>query len=311
MQDSGHFVNGTRYRTDQILALADNNGKHGAIGEAFFDSAIAERFKSLVYGKKVLDIGCGTGDWCYKAAAQYGAKTVHGIDIQEKMVELAKQATAELDTVRIQSGDATDMPYKDASFDIAISFFVTCNLPPESLRKFFEELVRVLVPGGKAILLIPTDWSNSRLYTKGTADPAIVENEIAQILAKIPKYPSTTQVTEAFINANNILCCCLAVNASGNVVRIKNINHLGHGQAKWKHTDVMTFPNFFCSDHSTIRYILDAGLHIDSIENHCTEEKRIAYNSRNPEIPLIEKCVREPIALAYYVSKPGDDESPY
>ena len=73
----------------------------------------------------------------------------------------------------------------------------------------------------------------------------------------------------------------------------------------------MTFPNFFCSDHSTIRYILDAGLHIDSIENHCTEEKRIAYNSRNPEIPLIEKCVREPIALAYYVSKPGDDESPY
>ena len=91
----------------------------------------------------VLDIGCGAGNWCY-AAAQYGAKTVDGFDIQEEMVELAKQATSHLDMVHIQVGDAADMPYDDASFDVAISFFVTCNLPPKAFAKHFQELYRVL-----------------------------------------------------------------------------------------------------------------------------------------------------------------------
>ena len=46
------------------------------------------------------------------------------------MVELAKQATSHLDMVHIQVGDAADIPYDDASFDVAISLFVTCNLSP-------------------------------------------------------------------------------------------------------------------------------------------------------------------------------------
>ena len=54
----------------------------------------------MVPGKRVLDIGCRAGDWCC-LAAQYGAKSVEGFDIQEEMVKLAKQATAHLDTVNI------------------------------------------------------------------------------------------------------------------------------------------------------------------------------------------------------------------
>ena len=52
----------------------------------------------MVLGKRVLDIRCRVGDWCC-IAAQYGAKTVDGFDIQEEMVERAKQA---LDIVHIQ-----------------------------------------------------------------------------------------------------------------------------------------------------------------------------------------------------------------
>ena len=40
----------------------------------------------------------------YHLAAQYGAKAVDGIDVQEEMVELAKQATSDLDMVHIQVG---------------------------------------------------------------------------------------------------------------------------------------------------------------------------------------------------------------
>lgn len=310
MQHTGHFINGSRYGTDQLIAYATYDQKHGAIGEAFLDSAITQRYKSLVYGKRVLDIGCGSGEWCY-IAAQYGAETVDGLDIQEGMVKLAKQSTSGLDKVRIQLGDATDMPYDDASFDVAISLFVSCNVPPGSFKKYFQELRRVLVPGGKAILLIPTDWSCSRLYTKMEADPAIVENEVAQIAENIPKYPTTTQVSESFKTSNSVLNCCLAVNDKGDVFRVKNISQLTHGQPIWKHTDVMMFPNYFYSDHSSITCILESGLHIDSIENYCTEEKRVAYNNKNPKASLIKKCVKEPTALVYYLSKADNDEPPY
>ena len=55
----------------------------------------------------------------------------------------------------------------------------------------------MLVPGGKAIFVIPTDFSSSRLYTKMGNDLTVVENEIAQIAAKTPRYPTTAQVAEA------------------------------------------------------------------------------------------------------------------
>lgn len=300
----GHFSNGTRYGNDEIVAFAGHGGRHGAIGEAFFDFSIAQSLKTLVYRKRVLDVGCGVGDWCY-LAAQYGAKSVDGFDIQENMVELAKQATSHLDTVHIQLGDAADMPYGDVSFDVAISLFVTCNLSPEAFTKHFKELYRVLVPGGKAILLIPTDSCNTRLYTKIGADPIHVEKNITQILARLPKHPTTAQVTEAFKDVDDIYVTCFAVDNQGNVFHVKNISQLRHGQPIWKQTDVIMFPNFFYSEESTVAHILEAGFCIDKVENYFTEERRAAYNSTNPKVPLHKDCVENPQALVYHICKPN------
>jgi len=305
MQSGGHFSNGTRDGTNEIVAFARDDGKHGIFGEAFLDSAIAQILRSIVPGKKVLDIGCGVGNWCC-LAAQYGAKTVDGFDIQEEMVELAKQATSHLDNVHIQVGDAADMPYDDASFDVAISLVVTCNLSPEAFEKHFQELYRVLAPSGKAILLLTTDWSHTRLYTKTEADLATVENDIAQILPKIPKYPTTAQVTEGFKDANDILMSCFAVDAKGDLFHVKNIKQLKHGQPIWRKTEIMMFPNFFYSDGSSITHIITTGLHIDSVTNYFTEERRAAYNNKKPNIILNKQCIENPLALVYYVSKPAE-----
>ena len=300
----GHFSNGTRYEINQILDIDALSHKHGTLGEAFLDSAIKRSLKPMVSRKRFLDIGCGVGDWCL-AAAQYSAKSVHGFDIQEKMVELAKKLTSKLDNVNIQVGDVMNMPYGDASFDVATSFLVTCNLSPGAFRKHFQELYRVLAPGGKAIILAPTDWCHSRLYTKVGADPASVEDKIAQVLKNVPKNPTTPQITKAFEDCNDIgiHVTTFAVDDNGDAFRVANIDRLTHGQPVWKYTDVIFYPNFFYSDQSTITGILEAGLHIDSIENCFKEEARIEYNSKGPSNPISEKCVKEPIMLLYHVSK--------
>ena len=305
----GHFNNGTRFELDQILTIAAHRRKHGTIGEAFLDPAIKQSLKSMVSGKRFLDIGCGVGDWC-QTAAEYGAKSVDGLDIQEKMVELAKKLTSKLDNVSIQIGDVANMPYSDASFDVATSLLVTCNLSPEVFGKHFQELHRVLAPGGKAIVLAPTDWCHSRLYTKVGADPATVENNIAQVLKSLPKNPTTPQITKAFKDSDDIgiHVTTFAVDDKGDVFRPTSIDQLTNGQPVWKHTDVIFYPNFYYSDQSIITGALEAGLRIDSIENCFTEERRVGYNTIEPSIPIIEKCVKEPIMLLYHVSKPIKDE---
>ena len=308
MQSGGHFASGTRYGVDEIEAFAGHGGRHGTIGEAFFDYPIAQSLRTLVQGKRVLDVGCGVGNWCH-FAVQYGAKRVDGFDIQENMVNLAKQASdfAHLNTVHIQVGDAADMPYGDNLFDVAISLFVTCNLSPEVFAKHFKELYRVLVPGGKAVLLIPTDWCNSYLYTKVGANPTDVEKDIAQTLSGLPKHPSTAEITNAIKEVDGIFVTCFAVDSKGDIFHVKSIDQLKHGQPIWKQTEVMMFPNFFYSEDSTATHIVKAGFRIDRVENHFTEARRIAYNCKNPIIHLPKDCVENPLAFVYHISKPPTD----
>ena len=304
--DGGHFKNGTRFGLNQILHVAAHRRKHGTIGEAFLDPTIKESLKQMVPGKRFLDIGCSVGDWC-QIAAEYGAKSVDGFDIHEKMVELARKLTSKLDNVNIQVGDVADMPYEDASFDVAISLLVTCNLSLEVFDKHFQELHRVLAPGGKAIILAPTDWCHSRLYTKVGADPATVENNIGQVLKSLPKNPSTLQITKAFKDCQEdigIHVTTFAVDDKGDVFRVTNIDQLTKGQPVWKYTDVIFYPNFFYSDQSIITSALEAGLHIDSIENCFNEKARVRYNNVEPSLSISEKCVKEPIMLVYHISKP-------
>jgi len=297
----GHFSNGTRYGDTQLEAFVKN--RYGTLGKAFLHSAIIEDIRNLVSGKRVLDIGCGAGNWCI-TAAQCGAKSVDGFDIQPEMVELAIQATSHLDMVHIQVGDAADMPYDDDSFDVVISLFVTCNLPYKVCLKHFKELYRVLVPGGKAILLVHTDCSHCKLYTKNKADLASTEDSIQEILASLPKYPNTTQITEAFRHTDEILTTCFALNKVGEILHVKNINQLDDGQPIWRKSETMIYPNFFYREIMIFAELLNKGFNINRIENPYTEERQTAHNSSDPLIALGNAYVTYPTALILHVSKP-------
>ena len=75
-------------------------------------------------GRNILDTGCGSGYWCYQAA-KFGAKSVSGFDIQEKMVQAAKKLTAQFTQVSVCVGSVQSMPYGDNTFDIAFSLWPT------------------------------------------------------------------------------------------------------------------------------------------------------------------------------------------
>jgi SAM-dependent methyltransferase len=116
---------------------------------ARFSSLWAEEFISrlpVTAGMKVLDVACGTGNLSIPAARR-GA-TVTGVDIAPNLLEQAR-ARAEGEGLKIQfdEGDAEQLPYGDASFDLVVSMFGAMFAPrPERAT---AELIRVCRSGGR------------------------------------------------------------------------------------------------------------------------------------------------------------------
>jgi SAM-dependent methyltransferase len=100
-------------------------------------------------GDVVLDVACGAGNATIPAA-KTGAKTT-GLDITPELLEAGKKSAAE-HGVEIEwiHGDAQDLPFDDATFDVVLSVF-GCMFAPDH-RKAAEELVRVLKPGGRMLV---------------------------------------------------------------------------------------------------------------------------------------------------------------
>jgi len=303
--NAGHFYSGSLYGADGVKEY-DEKAKKEPLTQAFLYPVMMKFLKSEIPGKKVLDVGCGTGKWSYQAA-QYGAKVVHGFDIQDDMVTLAKQATSEFSNVHIKVGNVMKMPYEDDTFEVAISSFITCNLPIEVLKCHFIELYRVLVPGGKAIVVNLTRPAfETMLVTCGT-DIADTERKINKIISDLPKHPTYLQVSQAFEPLHEILHACFTIDASGNLFLVKSIDQLNNGQAVWNKTQIITFPNYYYDDQLLTDYTVGSGLKVDSLEMYFTEERRLAYNKALLNAKLDQTVTAYPRALIYHLLKPSED----
>jgi ubiquinone/menaquinone biosynthesis C-methylase UbiE len=97
----------------------------------------------------VLDVACGSGNATIPAA-QTGAQ-VTGLDITPELLEAGRKAASDAG-VEIEwiEGDAQDLPFDEASFDVVTSVF-GCMFAPDH-RKTAAELVRVLKPGGRMVV---------------------------------------------------------------------------------------------------------------------------------------------------------------
>ena len=104
---------------------------------------------AIAPGERVLDIACGTEIAALIAAAA-GAR-VHGLDAAPLLIEVARARAAEagLDAEFVV-GDALDLPFDDGAFDAVLSVFGVIFVPDPA--RAVAEIVRVLVPGGRALL---------------------------------------------------------------------------------------------------------------------------------------------------------------
>ena len=97
-------------------------------------------------GDKVLDVATGSGNAAISAARRFCDAT--GIDYVPELIEQArKRAEVEGLEITFEVGDAEDLPYPNASFDVVLSTLGVMFAPNQ--EKVAEELLRVCRPGGK------------------------------------------------------------------------------------------------------------------------------------------------------------------
>jgi arsenite methyltransferase len=143
---------------------------------------IAQRHRTLTAlepreGERVLDVGAGPGLLVADMAAIVGpGGHVTGLEISDSMLAVARRRCASLptaDRITLVKGDATALPFPDASFDAATSTQVYEYVP--DIDRALAELHRVLRPGGRALIL-DTDWAS---IVWNTTDQARMDRVLA------------------------------------------------------------------------------------------------------------------------------------
>jgi arsenite methyltransferase len=99
-------------------------------------------------GQRVLDIACGSGATALLLARELGCD-VTGVDLGARAIEQAVDAAGAAGLqarVRFVLGDAEELPFPDAVFDVALSECSLCTFPDK--RRAIAEMARVVGRGG-------------------------------------------------------------------------------------------------------------------------------------------------------------------
>lgn len=102
--------------------------------------------------KTILDVGCGFGGTSRRLAAKFQDAKVEGITLSPEQVKRGTELAVErgLGNVSFQVMDALAMEWPDESFDLVWACECGEHMPDK--RKYVEEMVRVLKPGGTLVI---------------------------------------------------------------------------------------------------------------------------------------------------------------
>lgn len=106
-------------------------------------------------GERVLDVGCGTGTLALRAAEAVGRHGyVAGVDPGPRQVARARAKAARRGLAADFSvGVVERLPYPRASFDLVLGTLMMHHLPDDLKRTGMAEIARVLVPGGRLVIV--------------------------------------------------------------------------------------------------------------------------------------------------------------
>ncbi|RSL56591.1 hypothetical protein CEP54_008748 [Fusarium duplospermum] len=114
---------------------------HGVLNR-LFDSRLI--FPPIRSPRRILDCGCGPGDWAMEVASQYPDAEVLGIDISPHVIPESPP-----DNMELQVDDLNGrFTFPSSHFDVVHSQMVAGGIHANRWRSYIRDIFRVLRPGG-------------------------------------------------------------------------------------------------------------------------------------------------------------------
>lgn len=129
--------------------------------------------------RRVLDVGCGPGNYTRLIAEAVQDGLAVGLDPSKPMIEAAVSAEGGPDNVCYVRGDGSDLPFVDSAFD-AVCCVGSLHMIDDPMQAL-DEMVRVLHPGGRLALV--TTWNSSEQARMRSGMTIFGRDQIEEALA--------------------------------------------------------------------------------------------------------------------------------
>ncbi|HEX7465085.1 MAG TPA: methyltransferase domain-containing protein [Usitatibacter sp.] len=120
------------------------------------------RIPALLRNRTVLEVACGTGYWTQFIAKS--AKKVHACDINEAVLEIAREKPIPRDRVEFYKADAVTLEGVPGGCDAAFAGFWWSHVKRSGIERFVTGLATRLEPRSRVVILDNT-------YVEGSSTP--------------------------------------------------------------------------------------------------------------------------------------------
>jgi ubiquinone/menaquinone biosynthesis C-methylase UbiE len=152
----------------RATAYARHRAAHPEVLRSLLTTAALDRTS------RILEVGCGTGNYIVAIAALTGA-ACRGIDPSREMLA---HAQARSDAISFAIGRAERLDFPDASFDLVFSVDVIHHIGDR--LAYYREAARVLVPGGKLCTVTDSEWMIRHREPHATYFPETIPVELTR-----------------------------------------------------------------------------------------------------------------------------------
>lgn len=155
------YKNESATKKEQVATMFNNISKTYDFLNHFLSLGIDIIWRKKAIGElkkdnpqHILDVATGTGDFAFESLKILNPQKIVGVDISQGMLDIAQEKIEKRnlsEKFEVKLGDSEQLLFDDNQFDAVTVAYGVRNF--ENLEKGLSDMLRVLKPGGKAVIL--------------------------------------------------------------------------------------------------------------------------------------------------------------